>query len=59
MTAVTAETDSTAQLRAVTSPPRKPFHDLGAEYLDRRIDPERETRRLVAKLEKLTLAPAA
>jgi transposase len=41
----------------------EPFHDLGAEYLDHRIDPERETRRLVAKLEKLghsvTLAPAA
>jgi transposase len=31
----------------------KPYDELGADYFDRRIDPERETRRLVAKLEAL------
>ena len=40
-----------------------PYHELGADYFDRRLDPERETRRLIAKLEALghqvTLQPAA
>jgi transposase len=31
----------------------KPYDELGADYFDRPIDPERETRRLVAKLEAL------
>jgi hypothetical protein len=31
----------------------KPYDDLGADYFDRRADPERETRRLVARLEAL------
>ena len=39
------------------------FDDLGADYFTTRLDPERETRRLVSKLEALghtvTLAPAA
>ncbi len=30
-----------------------PYHELGADYFDRRLDPERETRRLIAKLEAL------
>jgi transposase len=29
----------------------RPFHELGADYLTHRIDPELETRRLVAKLQ--------
>jgi transposase len=41
----------------------KPYHELGAGYFTRRLDPERETRRLIAKLEALghtvTLQPAA
>jgi transposase len=41
----------------------QPYHELGASYFTSRIDPERETRRLIAKLEALghtvTLAPAA
>jgi len=41
----------------------KPYHELGADYFTRRLDPERETRRLIAKLEALghtvTLQPAA
>ena len=41
----------------------KPYRDLGADYLDRRVDPETETRRLVAKLQALghtvTIEPAA
>jgi transposase len=41
----------------------KPCHELGAGYFTRRLDPERETRRLIAKLEALghtvTLQPAA
>jgi transposase len=41
----------------------KPYHELGADYFTRRPDPERETRRLIAKLEALghtvTLQPAA
>jgi transposase len=41
----------------------KPYHDLGADYFTRRLDPERETRHLIAKLEALghqvTLQPAA
>ena len=40
-----------------------PYQDLGADYFDRRPDPERETRRLIARLEALghhvTLHPAA
>jgi hypothetical protein len=40
-----------------------PYHELGASYFTSRIDPERETRRLIAKLQALghtvTLAPAA
>jgi len=31
----------------------KPYHELGADYFDRRLDPERETRRLLARLEAL------
>jgi transposase len=41
----------------------KPYHELGAGYFTTRLDPERETRRLIAKLEALghqvTLQPAA
>jgi len=41
----------------------KPYHELGAGYFTTRLDPERETRRLVAKLQALghqvTLQPAA
>lgn len=41
----------------------KPYHELGADYFTRRLDPERETRRLIAKLQALgrtvTLQPAA
>jgi hypothetical protein len=40
-----------------------PYHELGADYFDRRLDPERETRRLIAKLQALghqvTLQPAS
>jgi transposase len=40
-----------------------PYTDLGPDFYDRRADPERETRRLVAKLEALghtvTIGPAA
>jgi transposase len=39
------------------------YHDLGTDYFTTRLDPERETRRLVAKLQALghnvTLQPAA
>jgi transposase len=31
----------------------KPYDDLGADYFTRRLDPEREARRLIAKLEAL------
>jgi hypothetical protein len=31
----------------------KPYHELGTDYFTRRLDPERETRRLIAKLEAL------
>ena len=31
----------------------KPYHELGADYFTRRLDPERETRGLIAKLEAL------
>jgi transposase len=41
----------------------KPYHELGADYFTTRLDPERETRRLIAKLEALghqvSLQPAA
>ena len=41
----------------------KPYTDLGADYLDRRVDAAKETRRLVAKLQALghtaTIKPAA
>jgi len=41
----------------------KPYHELGAGYFTTRLDPERETRRLIAKLEALghqvSLQPAA
>ena len=40
-----------------------PYTDLGADFYDRRSDPERETRRLIAKLEApghtVTIEPAA
>jgi transposase len=40
-----------------------PYADLGADFYDRRSDPQRETRRLIAKLEALghtvTIGPAA
>jgi hypothetical protein len=29
----------------------KPYHELGADYFTRHLDPERETRRLIARLE--------
>jgi hypothetical protein len=38
---------------AVTPDHRHPYHELGADYFDRRLDPERETRRLIAKPEAL------
>ncbi len=31
----------------------KPYHELGADYFTARLDPERETRRLITKLEAL------
>jgi transposase len=31
----------------------KPYEELGADYLTRRLDPERETRRLITRLEAL------
>jgi hypothetical protein len=31
----------------------KPYDELGADYFTSRLDPERETRRLIAKLEAL------
>jgi transposase len=41
----------------------KPYDELGADYFTRRLDPEQETRRLVARLEALghtvTVQPAA
>jgi len=41
----------------------KPYDDLGADYFIHRLDPERETRRLIARLEALghqvSLQPAA
>ena len=41
----------------------KPYQELGADYFTTRLDPERETHRLIAKLEALgrqvTLQPAA
>jgi transposase len=41
----------------------KPYHDLGADYFTRRLDPQRETRRLIARLQALghtiTIQPAA
>ena len=41
----------------------KPYADLGADYLDRRVDPAKETRRLIARLQALghtvTIEPAA
>jgi transposase len=41
----------------------KPYHELGTDYFTARLDPERETRRLIARLEALghavTLRPAA
>ena len=41
----------------------KPCHELGADYFPSRVDPERETRRLVAKLQAfghaVILQPAA
>ena len=30
-----------------------PYEELGGDYFTRRLDPERETRRLVARLEAL------
>ena len=41
----------------------RPYDELGADFFTRRLDPERETRRLIAKLEALghqvSLQPAA
>jgi transposase len=31
----------------------KPYDELGADYFTRRLDPERETRHLIARLEAL------
>ena len=40
-----------------------PYHDLGADWTSSRRDPQREARRLIARLEalghKVTIAPAA
>jgi transposase len=40
-----------------------PYDELGADYFTRRLDPDRETRRLIARLEALghqvSLQPAA
>jgi transposase len=40
-----------------------PYHELGADFFTRRLDPDRETRRLIARLQALghhvTLQPAA
>jgi len=40
-----------------------PYDELGADFLTQRLDPDRETRRLIARLEALghhvTLQPAA
>jgi transposase len=40
-----------------------PYAELGADFFTRRLDPERETRRLIAKLQALghivSLQPAA
>jgi transposase len=42
---------------------RRPYDELGADFFTRRLDPEREARRLIAKLEALghqvSLQPAA
>ena len=41
----------------------RPYHELGADFFIRRLDPDKETRRLIAKLEALghqvSLQPAA
>ena len=41
----------------------RPYDELGEDYFTTRLDPERETRRLIARLEALghavTLEPAA
>jgi transposase len=41
----------------------QPYDELGEDYFTTRLDPERETRRLIARLEALghavTLEPAA
>jgi hypothetical protein len=41
----------------------RPYDELGADFFTRRLDPERETRRLIAKLDALghqvSLQPAA
>jgi hypothetical protein len=41
----------------------KPYHELGADYFTSLRDPERETRRLIARLQALghtvTINPAA
>jgi transposase len=41
----------------------RPYDELGADFFTRRLDPERETRRLIANLEALghqvSLQPAA
>ncbi|MGO9726696.1 MAG: hypothetical protein ACLPN6_15300 [Streptosporangiaceae bacterium] len=41
----------------------RPYDELGTDFFTRRMDPERETRRLIAKLEALghqvSLQPAA
>ena len=41
----------------------RPYDELGADFFTHRIDPEKETRRLIAKLEALghtvSLQPAA
>jgi transposase len=41
----------------------RPYYELGPDYFTRRLDPDRETRRLIAKLEALghqvSLQPAA
>jgi len=36
----------------------KPYEELGADYFTRRLDPERETRRLIARLEALSDTPS-
>ncbi len=46
-------TANTPYSGTLTWPPESPNHDLGADYFTRRLDPGREPRRLIARLEAL------